>query len=70
MRGGCKLAPLRRFRPLAAGAPAHVHLGDILAALDAECFQRCVAAWAASAAGVPEGIVTIDGKTSRRSKGD
>ena len=68
--GEAKLALLRRFRPFAEGTPAHDHLGDILAALDAESFQRCFAAWAASLAGVPEGVVAIDGKTSRRSKGD
>jgi len=68
--GKAKLALLRRFRPFAAGTPAHDHLGDILAALDAERFQRCFAAWAASLAGVPEGVVAIDGKTSRGSKGD
>ena len=68
--GDAKLALLRRFRPFAEGTPAHDHLGDILAALDAEGFQRCFAAWASSLAGVPEGVVAIDGKTSRRSKGD
>jgi hypothetical protein len=62
--GNAKLALLRRFRPFAEGTPAHDHLGDILAALDAECFQRCFAAWAASLAGVPEGVVAIDGKTT------
>jgi hypothetical protein len=55
--GDAKLALLRRFRPFAEGTPAHDHLGDILAALDAEGFQRCFAAWAASLAGVPEGVV-------------
>ena len=68
--GAAKLALLRRFRPFAQGTPAHDHLGDILAALDAERFQRCFAAWVASLAGVPEGVVAIDGKTSRRSKGE
>jgi predicted transposase YbfD/YdcC len=67
--GEAKLALLRRFRPFNQGTPAHDHLGDILATLDAEHFQRCFAAWAASLAGVPEGVVAIDGKTSRRSKG-
>src|SRR6476660_4891900 len=32
--GQKKLALLRRFRPFAAGTPAHDHLGDILATLD------------------------------------
>ena len=32
---------LRRFRPFRSGTPAHDHLGDILAVLDPEQFQRC-----------------------------
>jgi predicted transposase YbfD/YdcC len=64
-----KLALLRRFRPFLDGAPTHDHLGDILAALDATQFQRCFVTWAASVTGVPEGVVAIDGKTSRRSGG-
>jgi predicted transposase YbfD/YdcC len=67
--GEKKLALLRRFRPFDAGTPSHDHLGDILATLDAEAFQRCFVAWVASVIGVPEGVVAIDGKTVRRSKG-
>ncbi|MCW1410813.1 MULTISPECIES: ISAs1 family transposase [Rhizobium] len=67
--GEKKLALLRRFRPFREGTPAHDHLGDILASLDAEQFQRCFVAWVASLIGVPEGVVAIDGKTVRRSKG-
>jgi len=63
--GEKKLDFLRRFRPFKEGTPAHDHLGDILAVLDAEQFQRCFAAWVASFCGVPEGA--IDGKTVRRS---
>ena len=38
--GDKKLALLRRFRPFASGTPAHDHLGDILASLDApDCRQ-------------------------------
>ena len=66
--GQKKLQLLRRFRPFAAGTPAHDHLGDILATLDAQQFQRCFVAWTAALIGVPEGVVAIDGKTSRRSK--
>ncbi|MDA8253798.1 MAG: ISAs1 family transposase [Rhodospirillales bacterium] len=62
-----KLALLRRFRPFHDGTPTHDHLGDILAALDAEQFQRCFAAWVAASTGIPEGVIAIDGKTSRRS---
>ena len=58
---------LRRFRPFKDGTPDHGHLGDILAVLDAEQFQRCFAAWVATTTGMPEGVVAIDGKTVRRS---
>jgi predicted transposase YbfD/YdcC len=67
--GDKKLDLLRRFRPFAAGTPAHDHLGDILATLDAEAFQHCFVAWVSALIGVPEGVVAIDGKTVRRSKG-
>jgi predicted transposase YbfD/YdcC len=67
--GDKKLDLLRRFRPFRDGTPSHDHLGDIFAALDADQFQRCFAAWVASLTGVPEGVVAIDGKTVRRSGG-
>ena len=57
--GEKKLDLLRRFRPFAWGVPAHDHLGDILASLDAEQFQRCFVAWVASLTGVPEGVVAL-----------
>ncbi len=67
-----KLTLLRRFRPFKDGTPAHDHLGDILATLDAEQFQACFVAWVAAVTGVPAGVIAIDGKTARRSgkKGD
>lgn len=65
--GHKKLDLLRRFRPFAKGTPAHDHLGDILAVLDAEQFQRCFVAWVATLTGTPEGVIAIDGKTARRS---
>jgi len=65
---GCKkLELLRRFRPFKEGTPAHDHLGDILAVLDAEQFQRGFVAWVAALTGAPEGVIAIDGETSRRS---
>jgi predicted transposase YbfD/YdcC len=67
--GDKKLGLLRRFRPFAQGTPSHDHLGDILATLDAEAFQRCFVAWVASLAGVAAEVIAIDGKTVRRSKG-
>ncbi|MBV8522252.1 MAG: ISAs1 family transposase [Acetobacteraceae bacterium] len=65
--GEKKLDFLRRFKPFRDGTPAHDHLGDILAALDAEAFQRCFVAWVAALTGVPSGVIAIDGKTVRRS---
>lgn len=67
--GDKKLALLRRFRPFEAGTPSHDHLGDILATLEAEAFQRCFVAWVASLTGVAAEVIAIDGKTLRRSKG-
>jgi hypothetical protein len=54
--GQKKLALLRRFRPFKDGTPAPDHLGDILATLDAEQFQRCFVAWMAALTGTPEGV--------------
>ncbi len=58
---------LRRFRPFGDGTPSHDHLGDILASLDAEAFQRCFVAWVGSLTGVAADVIAIDGKTVRRS---
>ena len=65
--GEKKLALLRRFRPFANGTPAHDHLGDIFATLDAEAFRRCFLSWVAALIKAPAEIIAIDGKTSRRS---
>jgi len=62
-----KLDLLRRFGSFRDGTPTHDHLGDILAVLDAGQFQSCFAAWVASITGIPQGVIAIDGKTSRRS---
>jgi predicted transposase YbfD/YdcC len=65
--GQKKLGLLRRFRPFRDGTPAHDHLGDIFAVLDAEIFQRCFVSWVATMTGVAAEVVAIDGKTLRRS---
>ena len=64
--GEKKLYLLRRFLTFEHGTPAHDHLGDILATLDAEQSQRCFVAWVATLTGVPAEVVAIDGKTLRR----
>ena len=65
--GEKKLDLLRRFRPYHDGTPAHDHLGDIFATLDAQAFQRCFVDWVAALTKTPAEVVAIDGKTSRRS---
>src|SRR3974390_1448735 len=65
--GEKKLALLRRFRPFANGTPAHDHLGDIFATLDADAFRRCFVAWVSALIKTPAEVIAIDGKTSRRS---
>ena len=65
--GRLKLALLQRFLDFEDGTPAHDHLGDILASLDAEAFERCFVAWVAAQTGVPAGAIAADGKTLRRS---
>ena len=65
--GEKKLTLLRRFRPFEDGTPAHDHLGDIFATLDAAAFQRCFVAWAAALTKTPVEVIAIDGKTLRRS---
>jgi len=67
--GQRKLDLLRRFLPFRDGTPSHDHLGDIFAVLDAEKFQHCFVAWVVALTGLPEGVIAIDGKTLRRSKG-
>src|SRR5438270_6763462 len=65
--GEKKLELLRRFRRFRDGTPAHDHLGDIFATLDAEHFQRCFVAWVGALTGAPAEVIAIDGKASRRS---
>src|SRR6202162_2046338 len=65
--GEKKLELLRRFRPFRDGTPAHDHLGDIFATLDAQAFQRCFVDWVAALTKTPGDVIAIDGKTLRRS---
>jgi predicted transposase YbfD/YdcC len=65
--GEKKINLLRGFRPFVHGTPAHDHLGDIFAMLDAAAFQRCFVAWVAKVTSAPAATIAIDGKTLRRS---
>lgn len=65
--GEKKLGLLRRLLPFQDGTPAHDHLGDILAVLDAEKFQECFVAWVSAQTGASFDTIAVDGKTARRS---
>jgi predicted transposase YbfD/YdcC len=65
--GTKKLEFLRRFLSFRDGTPAHDHLGDIFAVLDAEKFQQCFVAWVSARTGAAAEVIAIDGKTARRS---
>ena len=65
--GEKKLELLRRFRPFKNGTPAHDHLGDIFATLDPKAFHRCCVDWVAARTNTPVELISLDGKTSRRS---
>ena len=65
--GRRKLGFLRRFLPYKDGTPSHDQLGNVFAALGAECFQRCFIAWVEAVHEACTGVVAIDGKTLRRS---
>lgn len=67
--GETRLSLLRKLLPFTNGIPRHDHLGDILAHLDPEQFQRCFAAWVSSHTGVLADVIAVDGKTSRRTRG-
>ena len=60
------LAFLRRLRPFVHGIPSHDTLGEVIRALDPELFKNCFASWVEGLrAGEPD-VITIEGKTSRR----
>ena len=65
--GTKKLLLLRRFRPFKHGTPTHDHLGDILATLNAEQFQRLLRRLGGRGGRRAPDVIAIDGKTVRRS---
>ncbi|MEM1117970.1 MAG: ISAs1 family transposase [Bacteroidota bacterium] len=66
--GTAKRAWFERWLDLPGGIPSHDTFGRVFAALDAERFAACFAAWTRSVAEVTDGeVVALDGKTVRGS---
>ena len=67
--GRAKEGWLRTFLALPGGIPSHDTFGRVFARLDPDEFRACFLAWVRAVTGeaVAEGIVAVDGKTSRRS---
>ena len=66
--GRSKQAWCRRWLDLPGGVPSHDTFNRVFAALDAEHFAACFAAWTRSVAAVSEGeVVALDGKVLRHS---
>jgi hypothetical protein len=65
--GAEHLAFLRRFYPSENGIPSHDTLSDVFVALDPELFKACFLAWINDLREEDPDIITIEGKTSRRS---
>jgi predicted transposase YbfD/YdcC len=67
--GRAKEAWLRSFLALPGGIPSHDTFGRVFARLDPTEFRACFIDWmqAITGAGLPAGVVAVDGKTLRRS---
>jgi predicted transposase YbfD/YdcC len=61
-----KLNLLRRFLPFSSGTPEHDRIGEVLAMLKADVFQKCFVAWVSTITGISADIIAIDGKVMRR----
>lgn len=66
--GRSKVTWLREFLALPNGIPSHDTFGRLFAALAPEAFERCFQSWVSALAGGSQGkLISIDGKTIRRS---
>ena len=68
MFGKSKEEWFRSFLDLPNGIPSHDTFGDVFSRLDPDRFQECFMEWSQAVAGLlPGEVVSIDGKTVRRS---
>ena len=58
---------LRRYYPYEEGFPSHDTVSDVFKALDADLFSQLFIDWTAEMTGAAADIISVDGKTSRRS---
>src|SRR6267142_4322692 len=65
--GRSKITWLHTFLHLPHGIPSHDTFGRIFAGIDPDHFERCFRAWTSALAGVIVGVLSVDGKTLRRS---
>ena len=68
--GKAKLDWLRTHFELKYGIPSHDTLGRVFGALDPAMFQQAFIEWTQALADQVEGVVSLDGKTVRRSHDD
>jgi len=66
--GRQKLAFLRSLLPFRRGIPSHDTVNDVINALDPDLFGACFTTWVEGLREDEPDIVTVDGKTSRRSR--
>jgi predicted transposase YbfD/YdcC len=59
---------LKRYLVLEHGTPSHDTFGRVFRLLDAKVFEGCFRAWISGLVGVVEGVVAIDGKSTRGSR--
>lgn len=65
--GNLKLAFLRKFLPYKNGIPSHDTFGRVYSLLDPKVFGECFISWAHSLNDTVPELISIDGKTLRRS---
>ena len=65
--GKQKEAWLKTILELPNGIPSHDTFGRVFAHLDPVEFEKCFFEWVQGISGKVEGVIAIDGKTSRRS---
>lgn len=67
--GKAKADWLKSFLDLPNGIPSHDTFNRVFQALDPQQFQACFLSWTRAVSGVLQGVIALDGKTLRGSRG-